>query len=58
MSPPPVRPIGLPGFGNQTRREAARWWSTPRWWRQALVWTLLLGALLAGMKRYPRPCRV
>ena len=39
----------LAGLGNQTRREAAMWWSTGRWWRQAVAWTLILGGLLAAM---------
>lgn len=37
----------LPGLGNQARREAGSWWSTRRWWAQALVWTVLTNALLA-----------
>lgn len=37
------------GLANQTRREASMWWATSRWWRQALVWTAVLGGLLAGM---------
>jgi ABC-type transport system involved in multi-copper enzyme maturation permease subunit len=37
------------GLGTQTRREASMWWSTTRWWRQALIWTVLLGSILAGM---------
>jgi hypothetical protein len=39
----------LAGLGNQTRREAAMWWSTGRWRRQATVWTAILGGLLASM---------
>jgi hypothetical protein len=45
----PFRGTVLAGLGNQTRREAAMWWATPRWWRQALVWTAGLGALLVAM---------
>jgi ABC-type transport system involved in multi-copper enzyme maturation permease subunit len=37
------------GLANQTRREASMWWGTSRWWRQGLVWTVLLGGLLAGV---------
>jgi ABC-type transport system involved in multi-copper enzyme maturation permease subunit len=37
----------LTGFSNQARREAGTWWSTRRWWVQALVWTGMVNALLA-----------
>jgi ABC-type transport system involved in multi-copper enzyme maturation permease subunit len=37
------------GLANQTRREASMWWGTGRWWRQAGVWTLVLGGLLVVM---------
>ncbi len=37
------------GLANQTRREASTWWATGRWWRQSLVWSVLLGGLLAAM---------
>jgi hypothetical protein len=37
------------GLGNQTRREAATWWATGRWWRQGLVWLAVLGGLFAAM---------
>jgi ABC-type transport system involved in multi-copper enzyme maturation permease subunit len=37
------------GLANQTRREAATWWSTGRWWRQTLVWSTVLGGTLTGM---------
>lgn len=39
----------LAGLGNQTRREASMWWATSRWWRQAIIWSVLLGGILAGM---------
>jgi len=39
----------LTGAGNQLRREFASWWGTGRWWRQALVWSGILGALFAVM---------
>lgn len=39
----------LAGFGNQLRRESGSWWSTRRWWTQALLWTVLLTGLLAAM---------
>jgi ABC-type transport system involved in multi-copper enzyme maturation permease subunit len=37
------------GLGNQTRREAATWWSTGRWWRQGLVWLFVLAGLSSVM---------
>jgi hypothetical protein len=37
------------GVGNQTRREAASWWTTGRWRRQALVWSAILAGLFAAM---------
>jgi ABC-2 type transport system permease protein len=37
------------GLGNLARREAAMWWTTGRWRLQALVWTAILGGLLASM---------
>jgi hypothetical protein len=37
------------GLANQTRREASMWWATGRWWRQAGVWTVVLGGLLTLM---------
>jgi ABC-type transport system involved in multi-copper enzyme maturation permease subunit len=49
MTALPAKMPWLAGLGNQTRREAAMWWSTGRWRRQALVWTLVLGGLLAAM---------
>lgn len=49
MTALPARSPWLAGLGNQTRREAAMWWSTGRWRRQALVWTLVLGGLLVAM---------
>ena len=39
----------LAGFGNQLRRESGTWWSTRRWWTQAVLWTVLLTGLLATM---------
>jgi len=39
----------LAGFGNQLRRESGTWWSTRRWWMQAVLWTLLLVGLLTVM---------
>lgn len=34
------------GFGNVFARESRRWWSTPRWWVQTLLWTAVLNGLL------------
>ena len=39
----------LAGLANQTRREAASWWSNGRWYRQALIWAGLLVGLFALM---------
>lgn len=41
--------FSLPGFVNQARREAGTWWSTKRWWVQALIWTGIINGLLAVM---------
>lgn len=49
MTALPTNTPWLAGLGNQTRREAAMWWSTGRWRRQGIVWTLVLGGLLAAM---------
>ena len=46
---PAVRGGVLAGLGNQTRREAATWWANAHRWRQALVWSVVIGGLLAGM---------
>lgn len=46
-APSPAGP--LTGAPNQLRRELASWWDTGRWWRQALVWSGILGALFALM---------
>ena len=45
----PARSAPLTGLGNQTRREAASWWTTGRWRRQALVWTTILAGLFVVM---------
>lgn len=37
------------GLINQTRREAGMWWTTGRWWRQAVMWTVILNGLLAAI---------
>lgn len=34
------------GFGNVFARESRRWWATPRWWVQTLLWTAVLNGLL------------
>lgn len=34
------------GFGNVFARESRRWWTTPRWWVQTLLWTAVLNGLL------------
>lgn len=44
-----TRSTVLSGMGNQLRRESSKWWATGRWWRLALVWTGLIGGLLAAM---------
>lgn len=47
--PATSRATPLAGLGNQTRREAASWWTTGRWRRQASIWTVLLAALFVLM---------
>lgn len=45
-----IRGIGsFAGFESQARREIASWWTTGRWRRQALLWTLLLVGILVSM---------
>ena len=34
------------GFDNVFARESRRWWTTPRWWAQTLLWTAMLNGLL------------
>lgn len=36
----------LRGFGNLFRKENRAWWSTRRWWVNALLWTGMLGGLV------------
>jgi ABC-2 type transport system permease protein len=40
---------GLRGFTNLYRKEHRAWWGTRRWWINALLWTVLLGGLMAIM---------
>ncbi|HWI59408.1 MAG TPA: ABC transporter permease [Bacillota bacterium] len=35
------------GFGNLLRKEMGLWFGTSRWWRQAIVWTLILNGIIA-----------
>ncbi len=36
------------GFGNLLRKESGDWWSTRRWWSQALIWGAVInGSLLS-----------
>lgn len=39
----------LRGFSNLVRKENRAWWSTPRWWINALLWTVLLCGLTGIM---------
>ncbi len=43
------RATPLAGLGNQTRREAASWWTTGRWRRQTAIWMVLLAGLFTLM---------
>lgn len=49
MRPPAPGPAWSAGLANQARREASMWWATSRWWRQAVVWSVVLGGLLAAV---------
>ena len=44
---------GLRGFTNLFRKENRAWWSTRRWWINALLWPLILGGLVANMMFVP-----
>jgi ABC-2 type transport system permease protein len=37
------------GLGNLLGQENGRWWRTRRWVIQSLIWTLVLGGILAGV---------
>jgi ABC-2 type transport system permease protein len=43
---PPATARWTAGFGNVFARESRRWWATPRWWVQTLLWTAMLNGLL------------
>lgn len=46
----PVREWGvLRGFANLYHKELRAWWSTRRWWFNALLWTGLFGGLVSVM---------
>ena len=38
---------GMRGFSNLLRKENRAWWSTRRWWINALLWTVILCGLTA-----------
>lgn len=40
---------GMRGFSNLLRKENCAWWSTRRWWINALLWPCMLGGLVAVM---------
>jgi ABC-2 type transport system permease protein len=40
---------GLRGFANLYHKEKQSWWSTRRWWINAILWTMLLCGLTAIM---------
>jgi len=40
---------GLRGFSNLLRKENRAWWSTRRWWINAIIWPGMLGGLVALM---------
>lgn len=43
----PVREAGWrTGFANLLRKELGLWFGTSRWWKQALLWTLLLNGMV------------
>jgi ABC-type transport system involved in multi-copper enzyme maturation permease subunit len=41
------------GFSNLFRKESRAWWSTKRWWINALIWPILLCGLLANILFVP-----
>ena len=42
------------GFANLFRKENSEWWRSRRWWRQAIVWLLIVnGILAAGLWTHP-----
>lgn len=44
---------GLRGFANLFRKESRAWWSTRRWWINALLWRVMICGLLANMLFVP-----
>jgi ABC-2 type transport system permease protein len=44
---------GLRGFTNLFHKENRAWWSTRRWWINALLWPVLMCGLLANMLFVP-----
>jgi ABC-2 type transport system permease protein len=44
---------GVRGFTNLFHKESRAWWSTRRWWINALLWPLLMCGLLANMLFVP-----
>lgn len=40
---------GLRGFANLLRKENRAWWRTRRWWINAILWSGMLGGLVAVM---------
>ncbi len=43
----------LRGFSNLFHKENRSWWSTRKWWVNALIWPILLGGLAANMLFVP-----
>jgi len=41
------------GFANLLRKENRAWWGTRRWWINALLWSGLIGGLMANMLFVP-----
>lgn len=46
-------PDRLRGFSNLLRKENRAWWSTRRWWVNALIWPVMMCGLMANMLFVP-----
>jgi len=44
---------GLRGFSNLLHKENRAWWSTRRWWINALIWPVMMCGLMANMLFVP-----
>ncbi len=47
LNPQPIRTKGWRlGLSNLLQRENQKWWRTPRWWSQTLIWALITNGIL------------